>query len=157
MPEYSAAASKKINALVANELPVFLLEIDHVLLPSPTRVVNYSEDIVHLGNTFVALSFEITPPGDFSQGLPRAGISIDNVGRDLTDWVELSKGGRGSSARLIQVLPSDPDTIEWDITMNLENVSMTVHRVNAELTFDDFLNLPGVALTYRPDVAPGLF
>ena len=157
MPDYSASARKTINSVVAKEQPVLLLEITHVDLATPVRVVNYSETITHNGNQFIALAYEITPPGDFSAGLPRAQISIDNVGKDLVDWIENSNGGRGASARLIQVMPSDPNTIEWELTMNLENISMNAQRISAELAFDDVLNLPGVALTYRPDVAPGLF
>lgn len=157
MPDYSAAARKRINATSAPELPVMLLEITHADLTTPVRVANYSEDITHQGNVFTALAFEITPPGDYSAGLPRAGIRIDNVGRDLTDWIESSNGGRGARARLIQVLPSAPDTVEWDIAMNLENISMTAQNVSADLAFNDVLNLPAVALNYRPDVAPGLF
>jgi hypothetical protein len=82
---------------------------------------------------------------------------VDNVGRVLTDWIDSSKGGRGATARFIQVLPSDPDTIEWDLTMNLDNIEMDALRVRGELTFDDLLNLPAVAVTYRPEVAPGLY
>lgn len=157
MPDYSTAARQKINAVVANELPVMLLEIEHADLPAPVRVVNHSESINHLGNVFQPVAYNITPPGDFSQGLPRAGLSIDNIGKELVDWIEGSYGGRGATARLIQVLPSSPNDIEWDLTMNLDNISMTMMQVTADLTFDDVLNLPGIALTFRPDVAPGLF
>lgn len=154
---YSTTAKKQLNATRASDSPVTLLEIDHPDLVTPVRVVNYSEDIPHLGNTFIALAFALIPPDDLGQGLPRASISIDNIGKDLTSWVESSNGGRGSTARMIQVLPSDPDTIEWELTMNLENVRMTSAAVTADLSFNDVLNLPGVALRYTPTVAPGLY
>ena len=157
MPDYSASARRTINAVSAPEQPVLLLEIDHADLPSPVRVVNYSDNITHLGNLFTALAYEITPPGDYSQGLPRARLAVDNVGRDLTDWIESSKGGRGATARLIQVLPSAPDTIEWDLTLNLENVGMDFQRVTGDLAYTDVLNLPGVAISYTPTTAPGLY
>lgn len=157
MPDYSPAARKKINAISADEHPVTLLEIEHPDLPEPIRVVNWSEDITHAGNVFTALAYEITLPGDLAQGLPRASLSIDNIGRELTDWIEASNGARGTTCRLIQVLPSDPDTIEWDITMNLENPAIDVFRVTAALTYDDLLNLPAVALVYSPQTAPGLY
>ena len=52
---------------------------------------------------------------------------------------------------------SDPATVEWEITMDLNNLSMTMLEVTGELSFDDLLNKPGVTLVYRPNVAPGLF
>lgn len=157
MPGYSSTANKVINAVSAPEEPQILLEIDHADLPSPIRVVNYSETITHLGNDFVPLAYQITPPGDFSQGLPRARLSVDNVGRDLTDWIEASNGARGASARLISVLPSAPNTVEWEITLALENVSMDFAQVAGDLAFKDVLNLPGVAISYTPATAPGLY
>jgi hypothetical protein len=157
MPDYSANFRRVTNSTAASESAVFLLEINHPDLVDPVRVVNWSDDIMHLGNVFTAVGFEITPPGDFSQGLPRASLAIDNIGRELMDWLELSKGGRGATVRMIQVLPSDPDTIEWDLTMNLENVGTDFQRVSGELAWRDLLNLPGVALSFTPDIAPGLY
>jgi hypothetical protein len=157
MPDYSANARRQINSTAAKELPVFLLEINHADLPDPIRVVNYSEGINHLGNVFSYVPYEITPPGDYSQGLPRATLSVDNVGRELTDWLENSGGGRGATVHLIQVLPSDPDTVEWDLTMNLENIGLDFMRVSGDMAWKDLLNLPGVAMNFNPDNAPGLY
>jgi hypothetical protein len=58
---------------------------------------------------------------------------------------------------MIQIMRSDPATVEWEITMDLSNLSITMLEVTGELSFDDLLNKPGVALMYRPSVAPGLF
>lgn len=139
------------------ELPLTLLEITHPGLPTPVRVVNDTLPITVLGNEFTPLSFRPVWPDDLNQGLPKARLSIDNVGRELTQWIESTGGGQGAEVRLMQVLRSDPDTIELDITLGLDNVEMNQLEVSGELGFDDILNRPSVTLTYRPEVAPGLF
>lgn len=154
---YTAATNKKINSVSNDEMPLLLLEIDHADLVTPVRVVNDNQDVTFESNTYVALAFRATMPDDIAQKLPRASLSVDNVGKDLVQWLEDSAGGQGATCRMIQIMRSDPATVEWEITMDLSNVSMTMLAVNGVLSFDDLLNKPGVTLVYRPSVAPGLF
>jgi hypothetical protein len=154
---YSAAYNEKVNSTGADESPLLLLEITHADLPSPVRVVNDNQDITSNGNLFVALAFEATLPDEPEEGMPRAQLAVDNVGKDLTYWLESSGGGQGAQVRMMQVLRSAPDTIEWEVTLDLNNVSLDMLRVRGTLSFEDLLNRPAVALTYRPDVAPGLY
>lgn len=153
----SANAQAGMNAVSSRERPVILLEIAHPDLAAPVRVVRDTQDLTSNGNLFVAMGFDITLPDDLGEGLPRARLSIDNVGRELTTWLEASRGGQGATCRIMQVMRSTPDVIEFDLTMDLSNVVMTASRVSGQLGFDDTLNRPGVTLTYRPDTAPGLF
>ena len=139
------------------ELPLTLLEITHANLATPVRVVNDTQDITVGGNVFSKMSFRATLPDDLNQGLPRARLAIDNVGRELTQWIESTGGGQGAEVRIMQVLRSDPNTIELDITLGLDKVSMNQLEVSGELGFEDILNRPAVTLNYRPEVAPGLF
>lgn len=154
---YSNTFKETVNRMSAPEAPVLLLEIVHADLAQPIRVVNDTEDLVHNGNTFVALQFRATLPDDVEQGEPRAILAVDNVGKDLTGWLEMSGGGRGATVRMIQVLRSAPNTVEWEVTMDLADVRMNLLEVSGTLSFDSLINLPGIALTYRPDVAPGIF
>ena len=157
MPDFSTTARKKINSTAADELPLQLLEIEHPDLVAPVRVVNDTLPITHAGNEFTALGFQLTPPDDLSQGTPRASLVVDNVGRDLTEWLELSGGGKDATVRIILVMRSDPNTIEWDITLGLDNVNISMLEVSGELGFDDMLNLPASNVLYTPEIAPGLF
>lgn len=154
---YSAAANKKINSVSADELPLLLLEITHADLGAPIRVVRDNEDITFEGNVYTALAFDATLPDDLANKLPRANLAVDNIGREMVQWLEASGGGQGAQCRMIQVMRSDPLTIEWEITMDLSNLSIDMLRVVGELSFDDLLNKPCVTLTYTPSVAPGLF
>jgi len=158
MPKsYTAAYQGVINSTGASEAPLLLLEITHPDLPAPIRVVNDNQDLTHNGDLFTALAFEATLPDEPEEGMPRAQLSVDNVGKEMVGWLEASGGGQGAQVRMMQVLRSAPDVVEWEVTLDLNNISIDMLRVRGTLTFEDLLNRPAVALTYRPDVAPGLY
>lgn len=137
--------------------PVILLEISHAQLGTPIRVVNDTQDIVSDGDTYTAFAFRVALPSDIAGQLPRATLTLDNLGRELTQWIDNSNGGVGAQVRLAQVMRDTPDVIEYEITLDLLNVTQTVAEITGELGYDDTLNLAGLPITYRPDVAPGLF
>jgi hypothetical protein len=158
MPKsYSDSAKASMNAVSGDEPLLLLLEINHPDLPQPIRVVNDNQNITHLTNTYTAMAFSVKLPDEREQGLPRAEISIDNIGRELTDWLDLSGGGQGSTVRFMHIKRSMPDLIEWEATLDLFNVSQTTQVVSGTLGYQDVLNLPAVAVTYIPSSHPGLF
>lgn len=109
------------------------------------------------GNQFKAVAFQVKKPDDVEQQLPRAELAMSNVGKELVGWLEASGGGRGATCRMMEMLRSDPNTIEWEVTLDLVNIEINPAQVSGSLGFEDLLNKPAVAITYRPDVAPGLF
>lgn len=137
--------------------PVYLLEISHDQLAVPIRVVNDTSDLVSNGDTYTAFAFRVALPDDVAGRLPRATLSIDNLGREMTQWLDASNGGKGAQCRLMQVMRDDPDVIEYEVTLDLLNVGQTVLEISGELGYDDTLNLAGLPITYRPDIAPGVF
>lgn len=106
---------------------------------------------------FMACGFRYTLPDDLEQGNARARVAIDNVGRELVQWLELSNGGDGATVRMMQVRPSDPDTIEWETTMVLSNVSQSVMEVSGQLGYEDLLKRPAIGVVYDPATAPGIY
>jgi Domain of unknown function (DUF1833) len=156
MAEFSRAAQAEILATAA-DYPLVLLQIDHSALAQPIRVVGDTQDITCNGNLYVAYPFRIDLPDDFGESLPRARLSIDNVGRELTVWLEASAGGRGATCTIRQVMRARPNTVEFAITMSLNNLIVTAQEVSGELGFEDLLNRPAVLRFYRPETAPGLF
>lgn len=157
MRDYSDSAKEKLSSLTQSEAPLLLLEITHADLAVPVRVVNDNLDILSNGQNYIGLAFRAVPPDDLSQGAPRATLAIDNVGRDLTQWIESSAGGDGSTVRMMQVMRSAPDVIEWDVTMELIDVSMTANEIRGTLQFKNLINTAGITLLYRPENTPGLF
>lgn len=141
----------------SGEDALYLLEISHAQLVTPIRVVNDTADIVSNGNTYIAYPFRITLPDDVAGQMPRATLTIDNLGRELTQWLDDSAGGREATVRVMQIMRDAPDVIEYEITVDLRGVGQDVGQVSGQLGYEDVLNLPGLPMTYRADLAPGLF
>ena len=154
---YSESFTRTINKVDAPESPVILLEITRDDLATPIRLANYSANVSHSGNTFIACPFRVGLPDQPEEGMPRATLAIDNVGKILTQWVDNADWTQATYCKLIQIMPSDPDTEEWSITMELTDVTMTSMEVSARLGFEDLLNSPGVTIKYSPHTFPGLF
>lgn len=142
---------------IGGQSPLLLLEITHPDLAAPVRIVNDNQDLVSNGNTFLACAFRAALPDDISQGQPRATLAIDNVGSVLTQWIESSGGGEGAQVRMMQALRSDPDTLEIDITLGITDIKMNAVEVTGTLSYDDLLNMPGIAMQFRPENTPGLY
>lgn len=154
---YSSAYKSTLAAVSSPEAPLILLEIDHADLGSPVRVVNDNSNLTSNGDIYVALPFRSELPDDFDGQSPRARLAVDNIGRELMSWIETSGGGNGSTCRFMQVMRSRPDTVEWEITMNLYNVRCSFMEVSGELGFDNTFARAACALAYTPAVAPGIF
>jgi hypothetical protein len=154
---YSAQYKSTLAKVSMEESPLILLEIDHPDLPSPVRVVNDTQNITSNGNEYIAFPFNCILPDDYENRLPRAILSISNVGRDLMQWLETSDGGNGATAKFQQVMRSRPNQVEWEITMSLFNVTANNQEVSAELGFENLFAKPAVSISYRPENSKGLF
>lgn len=156
MADLSRSAQTAVNK-TSGELPLVLLEVNHPGLSEPIRVVGDTEDITCNGNLYVAFPFQISLPDDFDGRLPKATLTIDNVGRELTTWLEASGGGRGATCTIRLVMRAAPNVIEYEIKMDLTNLSIDWLKVSGSLGFEDLLNRPAVQWQIRQDTAPGLF
>jgi hypothetical protein len=153
---YSAHFRERTGA-ASGEEPLYLLEIAHPQFATPVRIVDDTQDIVSSGNSFSACEFGVALPDSMAQTLPRAPIWIDNVGRELTAWLEASIGGKGATVRMMQVMRDTPDVLEADFTLDLLSVKQGMLVISGELGYEDVLNVPGMIATYRPNNTPGLF
>ncbi len=133
------------------------LEIRHPAVADPVRVVNDTEDRTIEGNRYVALRFDARLADDVEGQAPQAELAIDNVGRDLTQWLEAAGGGTGATVRVLQVLDIDDPPVEWELTMDLAGVAVDAERVTARLGFDPLLGRAAVTLRHDPQTSPGLF
>src|SRR5690606_1992116 len=98
---YTNKAKRNLLATSADEPILELVEITHPDLAVPARFVNDNANIVVEGNTYFATSFRITRPDDVDQQTPQARLAVDNIGRELTQWLEVSNGGKGAKCRLL--------------------------------------------------------
>jgi len=154
---YSANFKSTLAEVNAPEAPLILLEIDHEALSAPIYVVNDTDEVVSNGNTYIAFPFRCVLPDDFESQIPKARLAIVNIGRELMYWIETTSGGQGSTCTFKQILRSNPNLVEWEITMNLYNVSVTMQEITAELGFENLFSKPAISRQYRPDTASGLF
>lgn len=154
---YSQHAREQLNATSADDILLVLLEIQHPQLAVPVRVVNDTQGIVSCGNEFLACAFDIALPDDTDNKLPQARLEIDNIGRELTQWLEQSGGGVGATCRVMQVMRATPDLIELDLTLDMTGISMDRAKVSATLGYADLLNQPAITVYYTPATAPALF
>jgi len=155
--QYSDPARQNLLATSADEPFLVAIEISHADLTVPARFVNDSQNIVIEGNEFFATAFRVALPDDKDQQLPQARLEVDNVGRDLTQWLEFSRGGKGARCRLIQILRSDPNVIEFDMTMDLTGLVIDNMTVSGLLGFQNTLGQTAVAVRFDPLTSPGLW
>ena len=157
MRQFSDNARQNLLAVSADEPFLILLEIIHPDLPVPIRIVDDVQNITSNGEEFTALPFRINLPDDLSGQIPQARLEVDNVGRELTTWLEISRGGVGAKCRIMQVLRSDPDLIELDITLDLTKLSINNQSVQGQLGFVNVLGQSSVTTQFTPTTAPGLW
>lgn len=158
MPRHLSANYKSTLGKVSpEETPKVLLEISHEALETPVRVINDTDDITSSGELYVACPFKCVMPDDFENQLPKAKLSVDNVGRDLMHWVETSGGGEGATVRFQQIMRSRPDAVEWEIDLNLYNVTANQMEVGADLGYDNLFSRPAILMQFRPDNSPGMY
>jgi len=141
----------------AEESPLVLLEISHEDLTVPIRVVNDNDDITCNGELFIACAFRFIPPDNYEGQLPKAKLAIDNIGRELTEWIEKTNGGRGAVVKAMSVMRSRPNVIENSIKIGLSSVLVTTPEVSGELGYANYYGQPAILMQYRPDTTPGIF
>ncbi|GAB2913667.1 DUF1833 family protein [Paralcaligenes ginsengisoli] len=155
MRTYTSAARRNLLATSADEPFLVMLEITHADLAQPVRVVNDTQNLTSNGNEFIACAFQVTLPDDVDGQIPQAQLSIDNIGRELTQWLEYSRGGQGAKCRIIQVMRSAPDLHEFDMTLDLTNLNINNLTVTGTLGFVNTLGQVGTVTTFNPTTNPG--
>lgn len=149
---------KRLNAVESPDLGVYLLEITHADLLEPLRLVNDNADLDHDGHTWTAIPFNLTPPDDLSQGMPKGRIEVANVGREIMPWLDQSHGGNGAKIAIRFVFRTMPNFVQWEVRdLVLTNVTATTTTISAQIGFEDVLNLSAVAKRYTPTSQPGIF
>ena len=133
------------------------LEIEHPAAAQPVRVINDTRNRRIEGAEYVALRFDAKLADDIGGQVPQAELGIDNVGRELTQWIEATGGGVGATVRVMLVLDIEDPPVEWEVTLDVASMAVDQERVTARLGFDPLLGRAAVALRHDPQTSPGLF
>jgi len=149
---------KKVNVLYGAEFPLIILTISHTDLVDDVTVVNDNEDLVSNGVTYQKMGFKLDLMPQPDGSTPTTTLTIDNVGNILTEWIELSYGGRGTTVSFGAVLRSNPDVLEIpEITVNIVNTKITKDQVVVNLAPVDLLNRRVNPIVYSQVTARGLY
>lgn len=171
---YSQRTRRAMLATSGAEPILELIEITHPDLAEPARFVNDTENVQFEGHTFYATAFRVVRPDDVDQQTPQARLSVDNIGRELTQWLEYSNGGKGARCRFLTALRSnlEPYSVgyfaqdytqpvsglpDYDMTLDLSGISITNTEVSGVLSFKNTLDQPAVAVRYDPFTSPGMW
>lgn len=188
----SKAAKRNIFATSPADPWLVALEITHPDLIEPVRVVNDNLDLVVVQNdggpvevTFAKCSFRLQLFDDIDQQIPKATLSVDNIGRELTQWLEVSQGGKDAKCRILMGLrselkvpieafwpyaapgyfaedyvePLDINTWnpwEYDIRLDMSSMSIDMIEVSSDLGFKRSFMQPAVARRFDPTNSPGV-
>ncbi len=136
---------------------VACLEIRHPELgDAAVRVVNDAIDLELGGRRYAALRFDARLADDVEGRQPAAELWIDNIGRDLTQWIEAAGGGAGATVRVMQALRATR-SIEWEMTLDVLHVRVDQERVTARLGFDPLLDRRPCSCATTPGPRRGSF
>lgn len=156
MPPPSDRFLRSVTELAPDDTAVYALEIAHPDLAVPVRVVHDTREHVIETHAYAPVAFRLRLAADTEGEIPRAEIAIDNVGRELTQWIDASGGGAGATVRIMQVLAATA-AVEWEVTFDVLDLSIGQAEVVARLGYDPLLTQPAVVARWDPSTAPSLF
>lgn len=152
----SSLAKQAVFAQETGEVFLLLLTISHASLATPIRVVNNTQNITSNGNLYTAFPFTIVLPDDTEEQPPRMRLVIDNVDRQIVQAVRNMTSK--PTITLDVVLASQPDTLEASFPgFSLRRTNYDALTVEGDLNLEDVVLEPFPALSFTPQLAPGLF
>lgn len=146
-----------VNKLNTEEMILILLEISHPTLESPIRLVADNQDFLFDGNNYLAMNFAFSRQQDIQGELPKATLTIQNVGRSLVKWIDASGGGRGANVRVILARRSAPTVTEEYIDFSIGSTAVTSQTIAISLIIQNNLVKRTMKYVYDTKRAIGLF
>ena len=154
---------RMVRAVSPKDVVLTALDVTHPSISSTIRIINDTQQHVIGGEIYYPLRFEPVLADSTDGKAPSARIRLDNVGRQLTQWIEAAGGGFGAQVRVFQitaapgVVPEDDPHIEWSITMEADSIDYDAESVSVRLGFAGLLDQPAVQIRHDPVVSPGAF
>ncbi len=158
MPKvFSSEFKQNALSLVGKQPILELIEITHPMLSQPVRYVKDSQDFIFQDNNFLAASWDLKLVTDEEKRYPEAKLTISNIGRMLTLFIEQSAGAIGAKCKIIIALRSNPSTAEFQVNFDMNNFSITPQQITCTLNKENVLNKPSQYITYSAEESVGLF
>jgi hypothetical protein len=136
---------------------VELLEVTNPSFSGPMRICNDVQDFVSQGKVYIGLPFGFTLPDDVSGSAPRMRLSMDNVGRGVSDELERRQPGTTTMAKLIIVGRDTPDRHEHVFWLPMSSVSISGASAQASCSVDEITRQAACKQMATPFTLPGIF
>ena len=136
---------------------VELLEVTNPSFSEPMRICNDVQDFVSQGVPYIGLPFGFTLPEDQSGSAPRMQLTLDNVGRGITDELERLQPGTTTMAKLIVVARDTPDVHEHVYWLPMAGVTVSGAKAQATCSVDTLMRQSSCKLVANPFTLPGIF
>ncbi|MGE8441831.1 MAG: DUF1833 family protein [Comamonas testosteroni] len=134
-----------------------LLEIANRSFSESMRICNDVQDFVSQGVSYIGLPFGFTLPDDVSGQAPRMRLSIDNVGRGVSDELERLQPGTTTMAKLIIVSRDKPDVHQHVYWLPISSVTISGAAAQASCSVDELMRRAACLQIANPHTLPGIF
>ena len=143
------------STLIADDIGIFLVTIDHPDLAEPLAVASANLDVVSRGVTFIGWPMYYKVPSK-GGGQKRGSIAIENVDERKGRVI---RGLKGRISIFMEYISREaPDEVLWDHGgLHLRNVSGNSEFITAEVVGHGDESQPFPAARATPDVTPGVF
>lgn len=148
----------------ANRVDIHTIEVRQTGVQEAIFITQSRRDIIAndengIPRTFRAGGFQFTLPPSNEEGFQSLTISIDNIGREVSDFITTAKGEVVPVEVIYRPYVSDnlltPQMIP-PLHLFLKDVQITTHQVTGRATFMDIVNKKFPAILYNRSRFPAL-
>lgn len=136
---------------------LLFLEVSAPSFSETLRIVNDTRNWTSNGINYIGVPFGFKLPDDVSGQTARAVLTLDNVGRGITEDLEKLQPDDVVMAVLKVADRADPDAIERTYQLPMTQVSVNPRTATAQCGYDAIMRQQAVRLRYNPFISPGLF
>lgn len=136
---------------------LIFLELSAPSFTDTLRIVNDTRNWVSNGVEYIGVPFGFKLPDDVSGQTPRAVLTLDNIGRGITQDLETLQPYDLVQAKIKISDRADPNAIERMYILPLSQVAVNTRTATASCGYDALMRQQAVRLRYNHFTAPGAF
>ncbi|MDH1252889.1 DUF1833 domain-containing protein [Comamonas thiooxydans] len=133
-----------------------LLEVSNPSFSESMHICNDAQDFVSRGDSYIGLPFGFTLPDDVTGQAPRMRLTMDNVGRGISDELERRMPGTTTMAKLVIVPRDQPDVHQHEYWLPMTSVSISGASAQATCSVDELMRRAACMQIANPHTLPGI-
>nr|WP_202405078.1 DUF1833 family protein [Xanthomonas sp. LMG 8992] len=134
-----------------------MLELTAASFIATLRIVNDTRNWMSNGVEYIGYPFRFKEPDDTAGQTPRAQLTLDNVGRGITDDLERLQPNETVMAKVMVTDRAAPSVIERVFYLPLTAVSVDGTTATAQAGVDYLMRQQAMKLRATPYTTPGIF